>query len=242
MDIEVLLPGFPGKADRGFLGWCNVLALRLADSILLVDTAAFLDRPMLLASLAAMGIDPKSVGRILITHLHCDHCLNTDVFPNAEIFIGAKEWEYANSGLSITAGDPFVPLTCLPYIQSRNPKLVEEGFHLADGLRIVELPGHTPGCIGLLCEEEKVLIAGDAVKNARDFSFNDPGMCFDTVENGVASLAKAARLANRIIPGHDSPFSIEGGRVVRQVEPQVAITDFTDWTNRNGTVHYLPGK
>jgi glyoxylase-like metal-dependent hydrolase (beta-lactamase superfamily II) len=242
MDIDVLLPGFPGKADRGFLGWCNVLALKLKGSVILVDTAAFLDRPMLLASMAAKGIDPKAVSKIMLTHLHCDHCLNTDVFPNAEIFIGAKEWEYASSGMSQKKNDPFVPVTCLPYIESRKPKLVEEGYYLADGLKIVELPGHTPGCIGLLCENEGLLIAGDAMKNARDFTFNDPGMCFDTVENGLASLARAAKLADKIIPGHDSPFSIAGGKAVRPIEPKVVITDFTDWTNQGGTAHYIPGR
>ena len=240
MDIDVLLPGFPGKADRGFLGWCNVLAQKVKGALFLVDTASFLDRPMLLASMKAKGMDLASVSKILVTHLHCDHCLNTDVFPNAELFIGAREWEYANSGMSRQKADPFVPITCLPYIQSRRPKLVEEGFYLADGLKIVELPGHTPGCIGLLCEEEGVLIAGDAVKNARDFAFNDPGMCFDSIENGVASLAKAARLADRIVPGHDSPFSIEDGKILRPIEPKVVITDFTDWTSQGGSAHAIP--
>jgi len=41
---------------------------------------------------------------------------------------------------------------------------VEEGHYLSEGLKIVELPGHTPGCIGLLCEKEDLLVAGDAVK------------------------------------------------------------------------------
>ena len=240
MVIDVLLPGFPGKADRGFLGWCNVLLLKTKGSMIVIDTGSHGDRPVLLGALAAKGIEPQTIDMLLITHLHYDHCLNTDVFSHASIVVGAKEWEYANSDLPRINKDPFVPKTCLPYIASRRPRLVEEGFYLSEGMKIVELPGHTPGCIGLLCEQDGMLIAGDAVKNARDFFFDDPGMCFDSQTNGVASLKRAAMLAGRIFPGHDSQFSTVNGKIAKPQDPNVVITDFTEWENRNGTAHILP--
>lgn len=240
MVIDVLLPGFPGKADRGFLGWCNVLALRIQGSVVVIDTGSYGDRPMLLGALAAKGIEPQTVNKIMITHLHFDHCLNTDIFPKAEIVISAKEWEYAYADPSSAQKDPFIPKTCLPYIASRRPTLVEEGHYLLESCKIVELPGHTPGCIGLVCEQEGLLVAGDAVKNARDFHFRDPGTCFDSQANGVASLERAARLAKKIIPGHDSRFSLVNGQIVRQPMPSVAVTDFADWNNAAGITHVLP--
>jgi N-acyl homoserine lactone hydrolase len=242
MVIDVLLPGFPCKADRGFLGWCNVLLLKTGNSMMVIDTGNNGDRPVLLQALAAKGIDPQSVDTLLITHLHYDHCLNADIFTRATLIIGAKEWDYANSDLPRLHNDPFVPKMCLPYIASRRPTLVEEGHHLSDGMKIVELPGHTPGCIGLLCEKDGLLIAGDAVKNARDFYFNDPGMCFDSQANGVASLKKAAMLAKNIFPGHDSQFSTANGKITKPQQPNVVITEFTAWENRSGTAHVLPGR
>jgi len=240
MIIDVLLAGFPGKADRGFLGWCNVLVLNMGKSMTVIDTGSNGDRPVLMQALAAKGIDPLAVDTLLITHLHYDHCLNMDVFPRATIVIGAKEWEYANSDLPYKNNDPFVPKMCLPYVASRKPKLVGDGHYLFEGMKIVELPGHTPGCIGLLCEKEGLLIAGDAVKNARDFHFNDPGMCFDCQANGIASLKKAAMLAKKIFPGHDSQFSTVNDRITKTRQPSVVITDFTAWENQSGTAHTLP--
>jgi N-acyl homoserine lactone hydrolase len=240
MIIDVLLPGFPGKADRGFLGWCNVLILKIPGSLTVIDTGSYGDRQMLLASLAEQGVKPESVDKVLITHLHFDHCLNADVFPRAEILIGATEWEYANSGLPQMNNDVFVPKTLLPYLASRRPTLVKEGHYLSEGSKIVELPGHTPGCIGLLCETEGLLVAGDAVKNARDFHFGDPGMCFDSQANGIASLKRAAKLANTIFPGHDSQFSTIHEKILKHPVPEVVLTDFVDWENRIGTTHALP--
>jgi N-acyl homoserine lactone hydrolase len=240
MNINVLLPGFPGKSDRGFLGWCNVLVFTTQGITVVIDTGSYGDRQMLLGALAAKNIKTDSVGKVMITHLHFDHCLNTDIFPRAELIIGAKEWEYAHSDLPQKNNDVFVPKTVLPSIASRRPTLVQEGYYLSEGLKIVELPGHTPGCIGLLCEKEGMLVAGDAVKNARDFHFGDPGMCFDSQANGVASLKRAAKLAPVIFPGHDSQFSIVNGKIIRHPVPRVVLTDFVDWENRDGSTHVLP--
>ena len=90
--------------------------------------------------------------------------------------------------------DLFIPKTCLPYLASRQPTLVEDEYYLSEGLKIVELPGHTQGDIGLLCEKGGLLVAGDAIKNARNLYFRDLGMCFDSQASGVASLEKKAKL------------------------------------------------
>jgi glyoxylase-like metal-dependent hydrolase (beta-lactamase superfamily II) len=94
--IDVLLPDFPGKTDRGFLGWCNVVILKAQGSLTVVDTSSYGDRQMLLRVLAAKDIAAESVVKVMITHLHFDHCFNTDVIARAEILIGAKEWKFAH--------------------------------------------------------------------------------------------------------------------------------------------------
>lgn len=234
MAIRVLLPGFPGKADRGFLGWCNVLVVTDTSGVMLIDTGSYGDRQMLLAALAQEGIDPIRVTTLLLTHLHFDHCLNADLFPAAEVIIGAQEWDYVHSHLPAERRDVFVPHWFLPYLDKRRKRLVREGDTVGAAGEIVELPGHTPGCIGVLLAREELLIAGDAVKNARDFYFRDPGMCFDSQEHGQASIRKAARLARHIWPGHDSMFTVDNGEIEKPVQPRVTITAFTAWRKRDG--------
>lgn len=241
MRLEILLAGFPGKSDRGTLGWCTVAALKTSAGVTMLDTGSYGDRALLLTALENKGIDRLKVNRLFISHLHYDHCLNADLFPNAELIIGIHEWEYANSQLPEKKGDTFVPKCFLPYLVSRQIQFVGEGQYLQDGLRVIELPGHTPGCIGLLLEQQNLLFAADAVKNARDFNFRDPGMSFDSRNNGIASMEKAAQLATNILPGHDSMFSIHNGIITRKDNPKVIVTSFSDWQVECGKFDNLPG-
>src|SRR3954462_1725660 len=53
-----------------------------------------------LQNLASAGVDPKSVDVVLMSHLHPDHTNGiraldgSMAFPNAEIMVPAKEWEF----------------------------------------------------------------------------------------------------------------------------------------------------
>src|SRR6201986_1735873 len=53
-----------------------------------------------LQNLAAAGVDPKSIDMVLMSHLHPDHTNGiraldgSMAFPNAEIMVPAKDWEF----------------------------------------------------------------------------------------------------------------------------------------------------
>src|SRR5207245_5414842 len=53
-----------------------------------------------LQNLAAAGVDRKAIDVVLMSHLHPDHTNgiraadNTMAFPNAEILVPAKDWEF----------------------------------------------------------------------------------------------------------------------------------------------------
>ncbi len=73
-------------------------------------------------------------------------------------------------------------------------------------LTVIDLPGHTPGSIGLLDEEERALLSGDAVYE---------GGLIDTLpESDVAAYVRTMeRLlqleADVVYPGHGGPFGRE---------------------------------
>jgi glyoxylase-like metal-dependent hydrolase (beta-lactamase superfamily II) len=56
-----------------------------------------------LQNLAAAGVDAKSIDIVLLSHLHPDHTNGiraadgTIAFPNAEIMVPAKDWEFWTS-------------------------------------------------------------------------------------------------------------------------------------------------
>jgi glyoxylase-like metal-dependent hydrolase (beta-lactamase superfamily II) len=71
------------------------------------------------------------------------------------------------------------------------------------GLTVVDLPGHTPGSVGLVDHEERALLSGDAIY--------DGGLIDTLPESDVdAYLATMERLrqldVDVVYPGHGSPF------------------------------------
>jgi glyoxylase-like metal-dependent hydrolase (beta-lactamase superfamily II) len=240
MELKILLAGFPIRSDRGTLGWSTVAAMTTGTGTMILDTGSFGDRAFLLQSLRHSGIEPRDVTRLFLSHLHYDHCLNADLFPAAEILVSQTEWDYARSDLPEKMADPFVPKCFLPYLASRRLTLVRDGYRIEDGLRVVELPGHTPGSIGLLLEKQATIFAADAIKNAHEFHHRNPGMTFSSRAAAIASMEKAASLASAILPGHDALFTVSGGTINRPNTPPVSITSFSDWRAEKGRQYRIP--
>lgn len=48
-----------------------------------------------LTALKKAGVNPEEVELVIMTHLHWDHCYNTELFPNATFVVQKKELEFA---------------------------------------------------------------------------------------------------------------------------------------------------
>lgn len=117
-----------------------------------------------------LGIDPASVTRVVLTHLHTDHAGGLHHFPKADIFVSEEEVSTA-SGL---------PGRLRGYLPNRWPNWFEpkripfipntvgafgRSFPLtaAGDVWAVRTPGHTPGHVSVLVrtDEADYLLAGD---------------------------------------------------------------------------------
>lgn len=106
--------------------------------------------------LAARGIAPGAVERIVFTHLHRDHvggALEGDraVFPNAEVVMLDVEKDFwqgtdENGGALIAAYEGRI-------------RTVADGDEIAPGIVAWHLPGHTPGHMGLRLGGDLVIVA-----------------------------------------------------------------------------------
>lgn len=220
---DIILPGVPVSSRRGALGWCNVVLLRRAGQTILFDTGSYGDRGPMLARLAALGVAPEQVDLVFASHFHYDHVANAEIF-SCPILVSAVEWRYVTERGYLGSNDPFVPRALVPFVKDRI-RTVAEGDELAPGLKVVVLPGHTPGTAGLLLSDDGVLLASDAIKNAWDFIRGEPPPAFFSRETAPANYRRIRELADVIVPGHDRPFRLGADGAVEYVSSASVTID-----------------
>jgi glyoxylase-like metal-dependent hydrolase (beta-lactamase superfamily II) len=141
-----------------------------------------------LQNLTASGVDPKSIDIVLMSHLHPDHTNGirtadgSMAFPNAEIMVPVKEWEFwmsdenaAKAQSSDLMKNYFANVKKIyDGIESKVTKY-EWGKEVAPGITSVATPGHTPGHTSFVIASgnSKILIQAD-VTNIPEFFLRNP--------------------------------------------------------------------
>lgn len=162
-------PGLYESGPRDIASSCYLV--RHGDQILLWDTGLDaglkgqtldvgdmvlrLDRT-LLEQLAEIGVRPEDVDMVGISHEHADHTGQAALFPNAELLIGAKDFENTKG-----AKDPFGPWR---KEGARVHSAAGDVDVFGDGsVTALHLPGHTPDHLALLVKlaSGPVLLSGD---------------------------------------------------------------------------------
>lgn len=128
------------------------------------------------AGLEQAGIATDSITHLVFTHAHPDHLwgviddLDEVRFAKAKHVIGAAEWDYWIN--PETAGKVPETLRALAAGSMRRLKALEDriervkgGHKIADGISVLDTPGHTPGHQSILIEagNERLLVGGDVI-------------------------------------------------------------------------------
>lgn len=244
-DIELLFTGLAASADKFLFGTSTVAIVRTGCELIVFDTGPYAYRPILQGRLRRAGIDPADVTKVVLSHLHWDHAANADLFAAAEVIVHAREIEAAER----TSGrDWAIPEYAVRALRKLRLRPVSGEIELAPDLRIVELPGHTPGSIGLLVGDK--LLAGDAVGSAREAATRRLIAYEGGEEDALASLDRALAISEIIYPGNDRPFSV-GPPIAHISDYELKIRLFIDPSGQDEELHfgaaaakslcYLPG-
>ncbi|MFD0121549.1 MBL fold metallo-hydrolase [Streptomyces virginiae] len=162
--------------------------------------------------LADIGFTPDDVDLVILTHLHTDHVgWNTrkvdgawvPTFPNARYltsrvehaFWAAYDMDEARRGMFRDSVVPVEEAGLLDLVD-----VPAEGFDVADGLRLLPTPGHTPGQVAVQVSSAgaTALVTGDAVHHPVQLARPEIGSCvdIDPVRAEATRRALLARLAD----------------------------------------------
>jgi glyoxylase-like metal-dependent hydrolase (beta-lactamase superfamily II) len=141
-----------------------------------------------LHNLAAAGVDPKSIDIVLISHLHPDHTNGIHAadgsmaFPNAEIMVPAKEWDFwmsADNAAKAQSNEMMKNYFAnvkkvYTGIESKITRY-DWGKEVAPGITSIATPGHTAGhtSFAVASGNSKILIQSD-VTNIPEFFLRNP--------------------------------------------------------------------
>ena len=106
-------------------------------------------------ALAAVGIDPAAVQRLVVSHAHYDHIGRLDRFTGAEIVMTRSELEFWTGPYAgrrqFAHPTEAAELAALEGARDRITTF-DGTYDLGGGLRLVEVGGHTPGQLIALAE------------------------------------------------------------------------------------------
>ena len=155
--------------------------------VMIVDTGSRSRMTDLTVALAKADISPEEVDAVVNTHLHSDHCGCNDIFVNARFLAHRLE-------------EPPVGTV-----------RVEEGLRLAEGVTVLETPGHTMGSISLLVKSDvDYVICGDALPTRSNYESMAPPAVHVDRRLAVSSVERVIEAADIVVPGHDAPFEVMG--------------------------------
>ena len=197
---------------RGMMSVPHVLVSE--DGTVLLDTGLPGDTRRIQRVMERIGVGPKDVRAILLTHGHIDHAGNAaelKAWTGAPVYAHPLEQPHIDgvfpyAGFARVCGA--LEATCRAVTNYKPVKidvLIAEGDELPfwGGLRVVHLPGHTLGHCGFYSPRHDLLFSGDLWARFMMRTQVSPRIFTDAPELVSASMRKARAIGARwMVPGH----------------------------------------
>lgn len=162
--------------------------------------------------LALLGLAPKDISHVILSHFHMDHTGNIGLFAQtAECWVARAEADCAFAQV-MSSTDPLQHGSYLKQdVMAPYAKLhyVDRDEEILPGIEAVLLPGHTPGCLGILfsTDEKTVMAVADALDTQKCYDGAMAGTVWSTLD-WRSSLDKVHRIVkergvDEVWFGHD---------------------------------------
>jgi glyoxylase-like metal-dependent hydrolase (beta-lactamase superfamily II) len=163
--------------------------------------------------LRKLGVDPKDVKTVIITHLHWDHFGGYSYFPNATFYLQLKEYQYwTGPVMRFKAAWRSVEAEDMAELVRLN---MQGRFHFLDGtaqvapgISVHHVGGHTAGTqvVRINTAKGNAVIASDASHLFRNVEENTPTSIITNLPDMFEAFDTIRGLAsgpNLWLPGHD---------------------------------------
>ncbi len=201
------------------LDFVNAFLVKVKEGFVLIDTGLPQHWERLEAQLIAAGCLPSLLKLVIITHGDRDHignCAKLQEKYKVKIAIHEADAFMAQGGVLKRKTRTLAARIFMLLFRLRRQKIILQKFKpdifLKDGqdlrdygwsAKIIHLPGHTKGSIGILTEEGD-LFAGDTLVNSKK---PDIAIFVDNFQELKDSIEKLRRSnINKVYPGHGKVF------------------------------------
>lgn len=159
--------------------------IRAPGHTIVVDPSTKYLRPAVKTSFKQIGVFPKDVDVVVLTHAHSDHIENLDLYPKAKV--------YVHKG-----GKTDIPGAVV---------IEDDEYRLTEGVTLVHTPGHCTEEMSVFVDADRhYVVAGDAVPLEDNFRKNVPPAVSTDARLALESIKKIGDYADVVIPGHGFPF------------------------------------
>ncbi len=166
------------------------------------------------AGMAAAGIKPEDITKIIVSHFHPDHIFglmakgtNEQIYPNAEVLVGETEYNFWTApdliGKLPERGQGLAKRIQATFPNWKNVTQYKGGQEIVSGITMKDAFGHTPGhsLVHLSSGNEEALLLGDLLNVPALFLANlDWQLVFDS-DKDLASKTRKKVIAQAAADG-----------------------------------------
>jgi glyoxylase-like metal-dependent hydrolase (beta-lactamase superfamily II) len=200
------------------------LLVTVGDRRILIDTG-FGPRPdnpavgHLAESLAELRLSPADIDTVVVSHPHGDHIGGATAgigeearltYPEARYWLGRADWDHFSQPEMVSQRGLADKL--LPLANAQRLDLADGEQEIAPGVRLLPLPGHTPGHMGVAFTsgQEIAIYVGDLVHHPLQIEHPDWCPTFDALpplsRETRRNLVDRARREGSLILSYHLPF------------------------------------
>lgn len=164
--------------------------------------------------LAELGLDPKVISKVAVSHYHFDHTSQLPDFPNATLLINEGDWGVVSGK---EEGVPYLVRSAFdPWLGKRGGKvqtIAKDHDVFGDGSVLIKAtPGHTPGHASLLVRLPKT---GDVLLSGDLYHFQEQAFAHSVPQYNYSRLLTLSSMQR-----FDETAKVLNAKVIIQHDPQ----------------------